>query len=211
MNFSIAWTNSLVPWILCTSLGKKYLDISNLSISNILVGRTKLLDPMDNFLSFSWTFILTFWQKFESSKVRTFYLIFWLKNTSQKLLVFIRCFLEKDGICKTKTDKQLFGWKMQSFEWCRKWDVKQRCCYKIRCPMKHGLKRNIINSFIGNCSPPLTWLSKGDIEKLQDHSFFSSYGGEIRSLTLKIETFLNNEQPEGLKQSHLTDFFQVVN
>ena len=77
--------------------------------------------------------------------------------------------------------------------------------------MKHGLKRNIINSFIGNCSPPLTWLSKGDIEKLQDHSFFSSYGGEIRSLTLKIETFLNNEQPEGLKQSHLTDFFQVVN
>ena len=58
---------------------------------------------------------------------------------------------------------------------------------------------------------PLTWMSKGDIEealdKLQDLSLFSSYGDEIRSLTLKIETFLNKERIEGLKQSHLTDFF----
>ena len=58
---------------------------------------------------------------------------------------------------------------------------------------------------------PLTWMSKGDIkealDKLQDLSLFSSYGDEIRSLTLKIETFLNKERIEGLKQSHLTDFF----
>ena len=32
----------------------------------------------------------------------------------------------------------------------------------------------------------------------------------IRSLTLKIDTFLNKEKTEGLKQSHLTDFFKVV-
>ena len=66
-----------------------------------------------------------------------------------------------------------------------------------------------------DCPSPLTWPSKGDIEealdKLQDLSLFSSYGDEIRSLTLKIETFLNKERTEGLKQSHLTDFFQVVN
>ena len=66
-----------------------------------------------------------------------------------------------------------------------------------------------------DCLPPLTRPSKGDIkealDKLQDLSLFSSYGDEIRSLTLKIETFLNKEQTEGLKQSHLTDFFQVVN
>ena len=40
---------------------------------------------------------------------------------------------------------------------------------------------------------------------------FSSYGDEIRSLTLKIETFLNKEWTEGLKQIYFTDFFQVVN
>ena len=58
---------------------------------------------------------------------------------------------------------------------------------------------------------PLTWMSKGDIkealDKLQDLSLFSFYGDEIRSLTLKIETFLNKERIEGLKQSHLTDLF----
>ena len=58
---------------------------------------------------------------------------------------------------------------------------------------------------------PLTWMSKGDmkeaLDKLQDLSLFSSYGDEIRSLTLKIETFLNKERIGSLKQSHLTDFF----
>ena len=48
-----------------------------------------------------------------------------------------------------------------------------------------------------DCLPPLTQPSKGDIkealDKLQDLSLFSSYGDEIRSLTLKIETFLNKE------------------
>ena len=66
-----------------------------------------------------------------------------------------------------------------------------------------------------DCLPPLTWPFKGDIEevldKLQDLSLFSSYGDEIRSLTFKIETFLNKERTEGVKQIHLTDFFQVVN
>ena len=49
-----------------------------------------------------------------------------------------------------------------------------------------------------DCPPPLTQLSKEDIEealdKLQDLSLFSSYGDEIRSLTLKIETYLNKER-----------------
>ena len=62
-----------------------------------------------------------------------------------------------------------------------------------------------------DCPPPLTRPSKGDIEealdKLQGLSMFSFYGDKIRSLTLKIETFLNKEETEGLKQSHLTDFF----
>ena len=48
----------------------------------------------------------------------------------------------------------------------------------------------------------------GNYEKV-DLSLFSSYGDEIRFLTLKIETFLNKEQRERL--SHLADFFQVVN
>ena len=76
---------------------------------------------------------------------------------------------------------------------------------------------NYLNDNIDDldCPSPLTRPSKGDIEealnKLQDLSLFSSYGDEIRSLTLKIETFLNKEQTEGLKKSHLTDFSQVVN
>ena len=48
----------------------------------------------------------------------------------------------------------------------------------------------------------------GNYEKV-DLSCFSSYGDEIRFLTLKTETFLNKEQRERL--SHLADFFQVVN
>ena len=74
------------------------------------------------------------------------------------------------------------------------------------------------NVFLRKMAPvkrKLTNTSKGDIEealdKLQDLSLFSSYGDEIRSLTLKIEIFLNKERTEGLKESHLTDFFQVVN
>ena len=66
-----------------------------------------------------------------------------------------------------------------------------------------------------DCPPPLTQLVKEDIEealdKVQDPSLFSSYGDEIKSLTLKIDTFLNKEQTESFKQSHLTDFFQVGN
>ena len=49
-------------------------------------------------------------------------------------------------------------------------------------------------------SPPPMRLSKSDAEealaKLQDLSLFISYGNKIRSLTLKIETFLNKEQTE---------------
>ena len=65
-----------------------------------------------------------------------------------------------------------------------------------------------------DCPLTLTRPSNGDTkeasDKLQDLLLFSSYGDEIRSLTLKIETFLNKERTEGLKQSHLTDFFQVL-
>ena len=46
-------------------------------------------------------------------------------------------------------------------------------------------------------SPPLMRPSKSDVEqaldKLQNLSLFSSYGNEIWSLTLKIETILNRQ------------------
>ena len=62
-------------------------------------------------------------------------------------------------------------------------------------------------------SPPLARPSKSDVEEnwdtFQDLSLFSSYGNGIRSLTLKIETFLHKEPTESLKESHLKDFFQV--
>ena len=54
-----------------------------------------------------------------------------------------------------------------------------------------------IDYLVVDCPPPLKRLSKEDIEeilhKLLDLSLFSSYGDDIRSLTLKIETFLNKE------------------
>lgn len=63
-------------------------------------------------------------------------------------------------------------------------------------------------------SAELMHLFKSGVEKtlgkLQSLSLFSSYGNEIRSLTLDIDAFLNKEQTESLKQIHLTDFFQVV-
>ena len=64
-----------------------------------------------------------------------------------------------------------------------------------------------------DCPPPLTRPSKGDIQenldKLQDLSLLSSYGDEIRTLTLKIETFLNKEQTESLRQIYLPGCFQL--
>ena len=72
-----------------------------------------------------------------------------------------------------------------------------------------------IDYLVVDCPPPLKRPSKEDIEetlnKILDLSLFSSYGDDIRSLTLKIETFLNKEWTEGLNQRHLNDFFQVVN
>ena len=66
-----------------------------------------------------------------------------------------------------------------------------------------------------DCPTPLTRPSKGNVkeasDKLQGLSLFSSCMDKIRSLTLDIETFLNKEQTEDLRQSHLTDFFQVAN
>ena len=64
-----------------------------------------------------------------------------------------------------------------------------------------------------DCPPPLTRPSKGDIQenldKLQDLSLLSSYGDEIRTLILKIETFLNKEQTECLRQSYVPGCFQL--
>ena len=61
-------------------------------------------------------------------------------------------------------------------------------------------------------SSPLTHPSKSDVEealdKLQDLSLFSSCGNKIWYLTLKIETFLNKERTESLKQSHVTYYFK---
>ena len=54
-----------------------------------------------------------------------------------------------------------------------------------------------IDYLVVDCPPPLKRSSKEDIEetlnKILDLSLFSSYGDDIRSLTLKIETFLNKE------------------
>ena len=54
-----------------------------------------------------------------------------------------------------------------------------------------------IDYLVVDCPPPLKRPSKEDIEetlsKILDLSLFSSYGDDIRSLTLKIETFLNKE------------------
>ena len=55
-------------------------------------------------------------------------------------------------------------------------------------------------------SPPLRRPSKSDVEealaKLQDLFLFSSYENEIRSLILKIKSFLHKKRTESLKQSH---------
>ena len=133
-NFSIARTDSSILWTLRTSLGKKTLDISNHDISNISVGRTRLLDPWTIFSRSLELSFLTFRPKFESSKVRTFIQLFGKNIYYVSFSLFVRCFLEKDDARKTKTDKKVFGRKVQSFEGSRTWAVKQRCCYKIRRP-----------------------------------------------------------------------------
>ena len=72
-----------------------------------------------------------------------------------------------------------------------------------------------LNDNIGNLDSPPPLTTKEDIkealDKLQDlslFSLFSSFGDEIRSLILKIETFLNKELTEGLKKATGLIFFK---
>ena len=129
------------------------------------LGRSnKIVGPLDNLLSFSRTFVLTFRPKFKSSiKFERFIRFFGKKYITKVFSFSYNVFLRKMALVKRK--------------------------------LRNNSRRDIEET----------------LDKLQNLSLFSSYGDEIRSLTLKIETFLNKEQTEGLKESHLTDFFQAVN
>ena len=104
--FLIARTNSSVPEALRISLGEKTLNILNLNLLNILVGRAKLLGP--------WTISsrslkLSFYHFGQNSKVLKFERFFRLvkkkKIRHKSFWLLVRCFFEKDGTCKMKTDK----------------------------------------------------------------------------------------------------------
>ena len=97
------------------------------------------------------------------------------------------------------------GAKIAKFDW-QAWQPQAHFGNSYPCLLladpKHYDALKILSNFPANIEA---------LDKLQDLLLFSSYGNEISSHTLKIETFLNKEQTEGLKQSHLIDLFQVVN
>ena len=62
----------------------------------------------------------------------------------------------------------------------------------------------------GNNPPTLPSTNEVEdaLETLQDLSMFSTYGDEIRSLLLNMESLLVRERIDNLKQSVVTDFFK---
>ena len=77
-------------------------DISNLDISNLSVGRAKLLEP---WTSSSRSLELAFKHFGQVLKFERFIRFFGKTIYHKGIYFFVRCFLEKDGACKTKTDK----------------------------------------------------------------------------------------------------------
>ena len=71
-----------------------------------------------------------------------------------------------------------------------------------RCGKCGKVDKAIYNWFVGKRSQKIP--VDGIIIKEKALEFAKTFG-------VKIETFLNKEQTEGLKQSYLTDLFQVVN
>ena len=109
-NFSIARTNSSVPWTHIfrqkNSQYREYLGRSN-----------KIVGSLDGFLSFSRTFALTFRPKFESSKVRTFYSIFWLKKHITKVFSFLSdVYLRKMAPVKRKLTNRFLAEKCKALK-----------------------------------------------------------------------------------------------
>ena len=103
--FSILWT-------LRTSLVKKnsrYLEY---------LGRSnRIVEPLDDFLSFSRTFVLIFRPKFESSKVRTFYSIFWLEKHITKVFSFLSdVYLRKMAPVKRKLTNRFLAEKCKALK-----------------------------------------------------------------------------------------------
>ena len=90
-------------------------------------------------------------------------------------------------------------------------------------PAKCDVPRNAISTRVKNKYKLTALLEKkemncsrknkrcGNYEKV-DKSIYNWFVGEkSQKNTYIVETFLNKERTEGLKQNHLTDFFQVVN
>ena len=144
-NFSIARTDSSILWTLRTSLGKKTLDISNHDISNISVGRTRLLDPWTIFSRSLELSFLTFRPKIESSKVRTFYSIFWQKKIHHvSFSLFVKCFLEKDDARKAKTTNKSLAEKCKALK-----DLEHGLSSKD-VATKYGVPRNTVSTWVKN-------------------------------------------------------------
>ena len=103
LNVLIPRANYSAPWTLRTSLDKKnsrYLEY---------LGRSnKIVEPLDDFLSFSRTFVLTFWPKFE---------FFLLKKYITKVFSFTSdVFLRKMVPIKRKLTNKSLGEKCEALK-----------------------------------------------------------------------------------------------
>ena len=101
------------------------------------LGRSnKIVDPLDNFLSFSRTFVLAFRPKLESSKIRTFYSDFLVKKYITKVFSSSDVFLRKMAPVKRKLTNTFLAEKSKSLKNLKNGLSNKYVAAKYRVPFK---------------------------------------------------------------------------
>ena len=101
------------------------------------LGRSnKIVDPLDNCLSFSRTFVLAFRPKLESSKIRTFYSDFLVKKYITKVFSSSDVFLRKMAPVKRKLTNTFLAEKSKSLKNLKNGLSNKYVAAKYRVPFK---------------------------------------------------------------------------
>ena len=135
------------------------------------LGRSnKIVEPLDDFLSFSQTFVVTFRPKFESSKVRTFYSIFWLKKYITKVFSFLsNVFLRKMAPIKGKLTNKSLAEKCKALK-----DLENGLLNKD-VATKYDVLRNTISTWVKNKHKLTASLEKKGMNSSQKNTRCGNY------------------------------------
>ena len=131
-------------------INSRYLQSRSLEY----LGRSnKIVDPLDNFLSFSRTFVLTFRPKFGSSKIRTFCSDFLVKKYMAKVFSFSSdVFLRKMAPVKRKLTNTFLAEKSKSLKNLKNGLSNKYVATKYRVPLKTPYQQSHLLNWVARLS-----------------------------------------------------------